>query len=245
MSDNPYDSPDVAALYDILSPWGPGDDFYLDLVMAAPRVLDAGCGTGRLLHRARTRGHTGHLVGLDPARAMLEVARGRTDAVSWVRGDLSTHTWNEEFDLVTMTGHAFQELRTDKETSAALRAMRRALAPGGLVAFETRNPAARAWRRWTPAHPHQVTTADGVRVSDVHDAAAPTPEGLVTFTSTTTRSDSSLPLRTVSTLRFVGADHLDLLLERSGLRTVERFGDWDRSPLSASSPEIITLARTR
>ncbi|MEU1714735.1 MULTISPECIES: hypothetical protein [Nocardiopsis] len=144
-----------------------------------------------------------------------------------------------------MTGHAFQELRADEEVGAALRAMRRALAPGGLVAFETRNPAARAWQRWTPAHPHQVTTADGVRVSDVHDAAAPTPEGLVTFTSTTTRSDSSLPLRTVSTLRFVEADHLDLLLERSGLRAVERFGNWDRSPLTASSPEIITLARTR
>ncbi|NKY97782.1 class I SAM-dependent methyltransferase [Nocardiopsis alborubida] len=245
MPHNPYDSPDVAALYDILDPWGPGDDFYLDLVMAAPRVLDVGCGTGRLLHRARTSGHTGHLTGLDPARAMLEVARGRTDAVSWVRGDLSTQTWDDGFDLVTMTGHAFQELRTDEETTAALEAMRRALAPGGLVAFETRNPAARAWRRWTPDHPQQVTTPDGVRVTDVHDAAAPTPEGLVTFTSTTTRSDSSSPLSTVSTLRFVEADHLDALLERAGLRATERFGDWDRSPLAAPSPEIITLARAR
>ncbi|WP_190394598.1 hypothetical protein [Nocardiopsis deserti] len=49
----------------------------------------------------------------------------------------------------------------------------------------------------------------------------------------------------MSTLRFVGVDHLDLLLERSGLRAVERFGNWDRSPLTASSPEIITLARAR
>ncbi len=63
--------------------------------------------------------------------------------------------------------------------------------------------------------------------------------------STATRSDSSVPWRTVSTLRFVGVDHLDLLLERSGLRAVERFGNWDRSPLTASSPEIITLARAR
>ena len=41
------------ALYDRLNPWGPSDDFYLSFVMAAPSVLDVGCGTGRLLHRAR------------------------------------------------------------------------------------------------------------------------------------------------------------------------------------------------
>jgi SAM-dependent methyltransferase len=241
---NPYDSPEAAALYDTLNPWGPGDDFYLALVMAAPRVLDVGCGTGHLFHRARAGGHTGHLVGLDPAGAMLEAARGRTDA-SWVHGDLSTHAWDGEFDLVTMTGHAFQELRTDEEAALALEAMRRALAPGGLVAFETRNPAARAWRRWTPEHPQRATTPGGVRVTDVHDAAEPTPEGLVTFTSTTIRSDAAEPLRTRSTLRFVDADRLDALLERAGLRVAERFGDWDRSPLTESSPEIITLARAR
>jgi hypothetical protein len=36
----------AAALYDVLNAWGPGDDFYLALVMAAPSVLDVGCCTG-------------------------------------------------------------------------------------------------------------------------------------------------------------------------------------------------------
>jgi len=68
-----------AAWYDVLNPWGPSDDFYLDLVMSAACVLDVGCGTGRLLHRAREAGHTGRLCGLDPDPAMLEQARARTD----------------------------------------------------------------------------------------------------------------------------------------------------------------------
>ena len=54
-----------------------GEDyrFYLPLIMSAEGVLDVGCGTGALLHWARETGHTGRLVGLDPAEGMLDVAR--------------------------------------------------------------------------------------------------------------------------------------------------------------------------
>jgi hypothetical protein len=31
-------------------------------------------------------------------------------------------------------------------------------------------------------------------------------------------------------------------LTGAGLRTEERYGDWDRSPFTAESPEIITIA---
>ena len=56
----------LAALYDAMCA-GRGDfAFYLPLVMAAPSVLDVGCGTGELLIRARDGGHTGRLTGLDP-----------------------------------------------------------------------------------------------------------------------------------------------------------------------------------
>src|SRR5690606_25694322 len=64
-TESPYSDLDVALLYDVLNPWGPGDAFYFDLVMDAPTVLDVGCGTGAILKRARAEGHTGRLVGLD------------------------------------------------------------------------------------------------------------------------------------------------------------------------------------
>ncbi|MEU0490143.1 class I SAM-dependent methyltransferase [Nocardiopsis sp. NPDC006139] len=240
---NPYDDPAVAALYDTFNPWAPCDDFYLDLVMDAPAALDVGCGTGLLLRTARAHGHTGHLVGLDPADAMLDIARSHTRDVHWTRGDLATHTWNGGFDLVTMTGHAFQELLTDTATVQALTAMRTALNPGGLIAFETRNITARAWERWTPDHPWTGTLPDGRTVTDTHDARPITPQGLVTFTSTTTDADGHEILSTVSTLRFLTTDHLDTLLAAAGLTVAERHGTWDRTPLTPASPEVITLAR--
>src|SRR5579862_9839563 len=101
----------LAALYDLFHPPEQRDDFafYHELVMAARSVLDVGCGTGALLRRAREAGHSGRLCGLDPAAGMLNQARTRPD-IEWVLGDLSSTGWQEEFDLVVMTGHAFQEL---------------------------------------------------------------------------------------------------------------------------------------
>ena len=82
-----YTDPRLAVFYDQLNPWGPDRDFYLALVMAAESVLDVGCGTGSVLRTARVAGHTGRLVGLDPAAAMLNHARTRSD-VEWILGDL-------------------------------------------------------------------------------------------------------------------------------------------------------------
>ncbi|MDT0332098.1 class I SAM-dependent methyltransferase [Nocardiopsis lambiniae] len=240
---NPYDDPAVAALYDLLNPWAACDDFYLDLVMAAPTALDVGCGTGLLLRTARAHGHTGHLLGLDPADAMLDIARAHTTDVTWTRGDLTTHTWDGAFDLVTMTGHAFQELHTDHDIVHALTAMRTALTPTGLIAFETRNITARPWENWTPDHPWTGTLPDGTPLADVNDAHPITPQGLVTFTSTTTSPSWDAPLTTHSTLRFLTPAHLDTLLAAAGLKTVQRHGNWDRTPLTPTSPEVITLAR--
>jgi len=64
-----YSDEEAAALYDVLNAWGPGDDFYLALVMEAESVLDVGCGTGAMLHRARQAGHAFQvLIGDDELR---------------------------------------------------------------------------------------------------------------------------------------------------------------------------------
>lgn len=232
----------LAALYDVLHPFDPRGDFglYLPMIMDADAVLDVGCGTGLLLHTARERGHRGRLVGLDPAPGMLAQARQRPN-VEWRQGDLTTEPFEEEFDLIVMTGHAFQVFLTDAEIRQALTAVRAALKPTGRFAFETRNPLVQAWRRWTPEHGRTVV-ADGVEIRVEHRVQRVDGE-FVNFTHTFSSAVWDRPEVSRSTLRFIRNADLVAALTEAGLRVEEQFGDWDSSPLTEQSPEIITVAR--
>lgn len=243
MVDRLFSDPRLAELYDAFCAGRPDFAFYLPLVMSAASVLDVGCGTGELLRLARGAGHTGRLCGLDPAEAMLQVARQRGD-IEWVHGDLTSVDWSREFDLVVMTGHAFQVLVDDSQLRASLSAIRSALTEDGRFVFETRNPPARGWEAWVPDNAVEIAH-DGRVVRMEHQVDTPVVGDTVSFTATFTSPTWDQPLVSRSTLRFLDANSLSSFLSDAGLTIEEQFGDWDRQPLTDTSPEIITVAKRR
>lgn len=239
--DRLFAEPRLAELYDTFSSHRRDFDFYLPLLLSADAVLDIGCGTGELLHLARDAGHAGRLCGLDPADAMLQQARKRSD-IDWVLGDLTTVDWTDKFDLVVMTGHAFQVFIDDDQLRQSLSAIRRALKSGGRFAFETRNPLARAWEHWTPENAAEIVF-DGHRVRMAHEVETPVAGELVSFTHTFTSPDWDCAETSRSTLRFLDLNSLAAFLAEAGFEVEDQFGDWERQPLTDTSPEIITIAR--
>lgn len=240
-----YTDADAAALYDLLNPWDgdryPGDACYDALVRTAGAVLDVGCGTGGMLHQARTGGHRGRLVGLDPDRAALARAARRTD-VEWVAGAAADARWDREFDLATMTGHAFQCLVDDDELRASLVAVRAALRDGALFAFETRHPQARAWADWTPANATEVTDPAGRALRVWHQVESVDGD-VVTLTETTGTADGTVLRVDRARLRFLGVAELTAALAGAGLAVQAQYGDWYGGPVTGTSREIVTLAR--
>ncbi|MFC4062302.1 class I SAM-dependent methyltransferase [Planomonospora corallina] len=236
---------DAAALYDLMYPWDPerhpGDAFYDGLVTAAGAVLDVGCGTGSMLHRARERGHTGRLAGLDPDRAALERARRRTD-VEWVEGVAADAAWDREFDLAVMASNAFQCLVDDDGLRASLAAIRAALRDGGLFAFETRHPQARAWEDWTPENAAEVVDVAG-RALRVEHRVESVAGDVVTFTETVKDPDGAVLRVDRTSLRFLDAPELRAFLTGAGFAVEAQYGDWHRGPVTGESRIIVTLAR--
>ena len=240
MVDRLFREPSLAELYDAFCVERRDFDFYLPLVMSAASVLDVGCGTGELLRLARQSGHAGRLCGLDPADAMLDQARKQGD-VEWVLGDLSSVDWEREFDLIVMTGHAFQVLVEDDEIRDALGAIRSALTDDGRFVFETRNPEVREWENWVPEN--AVTVEHGGKaVTMAHQVEQPMMGDVVSFTATFSSPSWDRPKVSRSTLRFLSEDNLGSFLASAGLLIEEQYGDWDRQPLTSASPEIITVA---
>src|SRR5215831_12694670 len=136
-----YHDPQIAEIYETANPLAEDADFYLLLAGQKPcSVLDLGCGTGTLCCAFADRGH--RVTGVDPAAVMLAVARSKPHAerVEWVESSGQAYRSERRFDLIVMTGHAFQVLLTDADAVAILETMRRHLKRDSTLAFETRNP---------------------------------------------------------------------------------------------------------
>ncbi len=85
LDDRLYSDPDLARFYDLDNEWSADLDYCAGMASDARSVLDLGCGTGLLLSRL-ANGRTA--VGVDPAGAMLEVARRRIGVT--IRASLKT-----------------------------------------------------------------------------------------------------------------------------------------------------------
>lgn len=99
------------------------------LVPPGARVLDAGCGTGRVAVELARRGHD--VAGADNDVSMLEVAR-RSAGVRWYDADLATLDLPERFDLVVAAGNVVVFLAEGTEQEV-LRRLAAHLVPGGLL----------------------------------------------------------------------------------------------------------------
>lgn len=237
MPDAIFEHPRLAAIYDALDPDRSDLDVYAAIAdeLGAKRALDVGCGTGCFALLLAERGLD--VIGVDPARASLDVAQGKPGAgrVRWLQGD-ATSLPRLSVDLVTMTGNVAQAIVDDSQWAATLRGVHDALRPGGQFVFETRDPAREAWREWHDESP-AIAEIDGVGTvehwGELTDVSLP----LVTFRWTFVFPDGEV-LTSDSTLRFREREEVHSQLVAHGYE-VEDVRDAPDRP----GRELVFLAR--
>ena len=232
-----------ATLYDRLFPGGArAVEFYRsEADRQGGGVLELGCGTGHKLIPIASDGHP--CTGLELAPDMLAAARRKADErgveVEWVQGDMRAFDLGRTFDLVLIAANSLLHLLEVDDLVDCFRSVRRHLAPGARVVLDVFNPSVRL-----------LAEADGVRrqrdalsfvdpergrvqvdVAETYDAAAQVTRGTWHFSTDAEADFAVLPLE----IRSIFPQELPLLLSLGGLRVVERFGDWSRSPFTAEA----------
>lgn len=112
------------------------------------RVLDAGCGTGRVAIELAHRGI--EVVGVDLDPSMLAQARKRAPGLPWVLADLSSLALRGEFDVVVAAGNVMIFVAQGSEPEA-VSGMAHCLAKGGrlIAGFSTdRHVSAKDYEGW-------------------------------------------------------------------------------------------------
>jgi SAM-dependent methyltransferase len=239
--DATFEHPRLAQVYDPLDPDRRDLDAYVAIIdeLGARSVLDVGCGTGTLACTLAERGID--VVAVDPARAMLDVARTKGGAaqVQWIHGD-ATSLPVMQVDAAVMTGNVAQVFITDEAWLATLSDIHAAVRPGGWLVLESRVPARRAWEEWVPELTHTTVDVDGVGVVESWHQVTDVDGRLVTLRAIVRFHADDVSIKSTSTLCFRDRCELEASLEATGYDVVEIRDAPDRPDL-----EYVFIANRR
>jgi SAM-dependent methyltransferase len=221
-------------------------------------ILELGCGTGRITMALAQMGK--RVTGLDLSERMLERAtRKRSmlyteerERVHLVQGDMAQFDLGERFRLIIIPFRPFQHLLEVKQQMACLECVRRHLAPGGrliLDVFQTD-----AERMHDPVHMRETLiveykTDDGRQVRITERVAAfhraQQINDVEMIFSIEHPGGKKERLVFAWPLRYFFRYEVEHLLARCGFKVKALYGNFDRTPLEDTSPEMIYVAEIR
>lgn len=233
-----YRNPDLVRFYDMDNEWRADFDVYLARAASAARILDLGCGTGTLMAAIAAAYPHKTLAGADPAQAMLAIAQQKTDSVRWVCSSAENLDLDITFDLIILSGHAFQVFLTREQRIAALQTIQRHLSPDGIVLFDSRNPQTEEWREWTPEQTRETRISDEfgdiISWNDVTEH-----DGFIRYSTFYQMGENGQTFSAVSDIAFPSFAEICDAVEYSGLTISRVCGDWQHSPFQPGSPEMV------
>jgi ubiquinone/menaquinone biosynthesis C-methylase UbiE len=243
MDDPLYRDPALAQFYDVANQWGVDFDYCVSLASNATSILDLGCGTGEL---AAALAQNRTVTGVDPAVAMLDIARQRLggDKVAWVQADARSVRLGERFDLIVLTGHAFQVFLTEEDQTAVLATIKAHLNPDGRFIFDSRNPRLRTWEgRNRHNSLHRLEHPQLGTIEAWNEPFYDETNNVLTYENGYRVLASGQTVSATAQIRYTPQEELAAVIKAAGLVVERWLGDWEGNPYHPEAREIIPVGR--
>jgi len=250
----------VAEFYDHVVPYQTREDvaFFVEIARQSDgRVLELGCGTGRVLIPTARTGV--EIVGLDLSARMLSVCREKLSRereqvrskVQLVQADMREFALGQQFSLVTIPFRPFQHLITVEDQLSCLANIHRHLVDGGKLILDVFNPSLHflvdQGSLVEYGEEPEFTMADGRRVvrrqriascdlfNQVQDCE------LIYYVTYPNGREERLVHR--FEMRYFFRCELEHLLARCGFQVEAVYAGYDKSPYGSKYPgELIVVA---
>ena len=238
-----YDDPD---LYDAMAGFsGPAEKFYVAEALAGNGpVLELGCGTGRYLVPIARESLS--ITGLDSSLAMLRRAEQKAEAanvqVDLVEGDLRDFSFDREFDTILVPSNTLLHLSQPSELLQCLGSVRDHLSDSGRFVFDIFHPDLDRLQRH-PDFRFPVRTIESAEGEDIRieETSRYDPVSQVRMATWYFIWPGGEERAVELNVRVIFPQELLVLLEAAGIRLINRFGDFERTPLGPDSRSQVCI----
>lgn len=214
-------------------------------------IIDVACGTGRMTIPLAEKGHK--LIGVDIHRGMLDEAVKKSAnlglEIDWIEQDCTKLNLNVKSNLIYSVGNSFQHFLTNEDQDGFLSSVNKHLEGNGMLIFGTRFPSPEEllqpstqeyWRTYTDrATLHKV---DLYTIS--HYDALNQIQHYKTIRKYK-NSDGNIvnEKSTDIRLRYTFPKEMERLLQSNGFEIVNVYKDWNETPITADSYEMIYVCK--
>jgi len=220
--------------------------------VAAPRVLDVGCGTGNLSLALAGRAY--RVTGIDFDEEMISRAAEKAGddgafsgaSVNFMQMDMlkiDKKFSPGSFDAVLCFGNTLVHLTEPDKIAGFLKAVSRVLVPGGVFLLQIIN-----YDRILDQSVAKLSTIENEHIRFERNYGLDLESGLILFHTRLTAKKTGEVIENTIPLYPLRAGRLREFLEEAGFAGIKLYGDFSGAPLTAESVPLIasaSLSRTR